>query len=84
MNSLEKRDFIHNHLHQVDENLLNEVYEKLHSYINEEHLSDELTDALDKGIESLDQGRGSSHEEVMERMKKKYPKLIKWEKLPEY
>jgi len=77
MDSLEKRDFIHNHLHQVDENLLNEVYEKLHFYINEERMSDKLMDALNKGIESLDQGRGSSHEAVMERMRKKYPKLIK-------
>lgn len=77
MNSLEKRDFIHNHLHQVDQNFLNEVYEKLHSYLNEEYMSDELKDALNKGIESLDQGRGSPHEEVMVRMKNKHPKLIK-------
>ena len=40
-------------------------------------MSEELMDALNKGIESLDQGKASSHEDVMERMKKKYPDLIK-------
>lgn len=29
MNVVEKRDFIHSHLHQADENTINEFYEKL-------------------------------------------------------
>ncbi|PTN02226.1 hypothetical protein [Mangrovibacterium marinum] len=29
MNVIEKRDFIHSHLHQADENTINEFYEKL-------------------------------------------------------
>lgn len=29
MNIIEKRDFIHSHLHQVDEGVINEFYEKL-------------------------------------------------------
>jgi len=29
MNTLEKRDFIHSHLHQVDDILINEVYKKM-------------------------------------------------------
>ena len=77
MNLLEKRDYIHSHLHQVDEEIINEVFERLYSLIDEEEMSNELKKALNKGIESLDQGRSSTHEEVMARMKKKYPKLIK-------
>lgn len=29
MNVIEKRDYIHSHLHQVDESVINEFYEKL-------------------------------------------------------
>lgn len=29
MNVIEKRDFMHSHLHQVDESLINEFYETL-------------------------------------------------------
>ena len=29
MNLVEKRDYIHSHLHQVDEGLINEFYEML-------------------------------------------------------
>lgn len=34
MSLLKKRDFIHSHLHQVDENLINEVYQKMHSHLD--------------------------------------------------
>ncbi len=30
MDIIEKRDFIHSHLHKADENTINEFYEKLH------------------------------------------------------
>jgi hypothetical protein len=81
MNIIEKRDYIHSHLHQVNDNILDELFEKVASYFKESpadiDLSPELKDALTKGIESLEKGKSSSHHEVMERMKKKYPKLIK-------
>jgi hypothetical protein len=35
MNSIEKRDFIHSHLHQVNEPELNELYSKMLSVLNE-------------------------------------------------
>lgn len=35
MNVIEKRDFIHSHLHQVKEPVINEMYNKLLSLFNE-------------------------------------------------
>ena len=29
MNALEKRDYIHSHLHQINENLIDEVFQKM-------------------------------------------------------
>ncbi|MDA3891883.1 MAG: hypothetical protein PF517_09500 [Salinivirgaceae bacterium] len=79
MNVIEKRDYIHSHLHQIDDRIINEVFNKIHSYIDDksDNLSEELKVALDQGLESLEQGKSSSHEDVMTRMKKKYPSLIK-------
>jgi hypothetical protein len=34
MNLIEKRDFIHNHLSKIDEQLVNEVFEKLKAAID--------------------------------------------------
>ena len=34
MKTIEKRDYIHRHLHQIDENLVNEMYEKIRSLID--------------------------------------------------
>lgn len=33
MNVVEKRDFIHSHLHEVGEEIVNEVYSKIHSKV---------------------------------------------------
>ena len=35
MNEVEKRDFIHSHLHQVGEPVINEIYDKMLSLLNE-------------------------------------------------
>lgn len=35
MKTVEKRDYIHSHLHQIDENLVNEMYLKIRSLIDE-------------------------------------------------
>ncbi len=37
MNLVEKRDYIHSHLHQVDEEIVNAVYSKIHSRIKNEN-----------------------------------------------
>ncbi len=42
-----------------------------------EELPEDLKSALNQGLESLKKGKSSSHEEVMARMKKKYPNLHK-------
>jgi hypothetical protein len=35
MNVIEKRDFIHSHLHQVNEPVINEIYIKMTTLVNE-------------------------------------------------
>jgi len=35
MNAIEKRDFIHSHLHQINEPAINEMYDKMLSLYNE-------------------------------------------------
>jgi BMFP domain-containing protein YqiC len=79
MRIVEKRAYIQNHLHQIDDSLIDEVFNKIYSQIGNEtqELSDELKSALDKGLESLDRGKISSHEDVMVRIRTKFPTLIK-------
>jgi ADP-heptose:LPS heptosyltransferase len=60
MNTIEKRDFIHSHLHQVDESTVDEFFKKMLSLLNKPgvELTDELKGALDQAIKSLDEGKG--------------------------
>ena len=37
MGTLEKRDFIHSHLHQIDEEFINEVYQKMQAKIENDN-----------------------------------------------
>jgi len=77
MNTIEKRDFIHSHLHQVDDPLIDDFFTKMLSLLNKPgvKLTDELKSALDQAIHSLDEGKGIPHKKVMSEMKKKYPNL---------
>ncbi len=77
MDTIEKRDFIHRYLHKADEELLNEMYDKIFSLFkgHEIEMNDELKDALDSSIKSLDQWKGIPHEEAMANMKKKFSHL---------
>ncbi len=77
MTIIEKRDFIHSHLHQINDAIINELYEKIHADIDRDELSQELKNALDKGICSLENRNRTAHEGVMRKMKAKYPDLIK-------
>lgn len=77
MNVLEKRDSIYSHLHEINDKIINETFDKIYTKIESNNLTDELKNALDKGIESLDQGKSSSHEDVMARMRSKFPNLVK-------
>ena len=79
MNTVEKKDFILDHINKISDDVINDIFDRIRSYFEkeEEELSEELKAALDKGIESLEEGKSSTHEEVMNRMRKKYPDLIK-------
>lgn len=56
MNLVEKRDYIHSHLHRIKEPAVNELYEKLLSY---------LEDALmEESEEEIRNGELTSHEEL--------------------
>ena len=48
MNVIEKRDFIHNYLHRVKEPVINELYDKMLSLLNES-LIEESEDDIKNG-----------------------------------
>ena len=59
-----------------------DIIEKLEQLLKEEkarqdnlELDDNIKEAIDKGIKSLDEGKGIPHEQVMKKMKKKYRHL---------
>jgi len=61
MNIVEKRDYIHSHLHQVKEQAINELYDKLLSY---------LDDALiEESEEDIKNGNLISHEALKQEVR---------------
>ncbi len=46
MNTIEKRDFIHSHLHQVNEPAIDDIYEKMISILNESLIEESEEDIL--------------------------------------
>jgi hypothetical protein len=66
MNVVEKRDFIHSHLHQVDESLINQFYETLRK---EEVLKTKLINRAEKSEKDIDTGKVFSRTEVEKRTK---------------
>ncbi len=54
MNKVEKRDFIHSHLHQVGEPVINEIYDKMLSLLNES--------LIEESEEDIKNGNLVSHE----------------------
>ena len=61
MNVIEKRDFIHSHLHQVDEGLIDQFYELLRK---EEILKTKLVDRARKSENDIIEGKIFSREEI--------------------
>ena len=47
MDLVEKRDYIHSHLHQVSEPAINELYEKLHSFLDDSLMEESEGDIRD-------------------------------------
>ena len=64
MNVVEKRDFIHSHLHRANENTINEFYEKLHK---EEVLKAKLESRAQKSESDIQSGRVFSRAEIEQR-----------------
>ncbi len=66
MNLVEKRDFIHSHLHQVDDNIINHFYETLRK---EEVLKEKLITRAEKSESDIHAGKVFTREEVEQRAK---------------
>ena len=64
MNLIEKRDFIHSHLHQVDESLINEFYEMLRK---EEILRAKLINRAHQSENDIQSGKVFSRSEIEQR-----------------
>jgi len=64
MNVVEKRDFIHSHLHRANENTINEFYEKLRK---EEVLKAKLESRAQKSENDIRSGRFLSRAEIEQR-----------------
>lgn len=64
MNVVEKRDFIHSHLHRANENTINEFYEKLRK---EEVLKSKLESRAQKSERDIQSGRVFSRAEIEQR-----------------
>ncbi|MCW3808143.1 hypothetical protein [Plebeiibacterium marinum] len=65
MNIVEKRDFIHSHLHRANERTINEFYEKLRK---EEVLQEKLESRALKSEKNIQLGRVFSREEIEQRI----------------
>jgi len=61
MNVAEKRDFIHSHLHQVDESLINQFYETLRK---EEILKTKLISRAEKSENDILAGKVFTRTEI--------------------
>lgn len=65
MNVVEKRDFIHSHLHKIDEETINDLYEKLQ---NGEVLKEKLTSRALKSEDDIKSGNVFSRSELEKRI----------------
>jgi hypothetical protein len=64
MNLIEKRDFIHSHLHQVDESLINEFYDMLRK---EDVLKTKLINRAQNSENDIKNGKVFSRAEIEEK-----------------
>ncbi|HZK96789.1 MAG TPA: hypothetical protein VFC67_21505 [Prolixibacteraceae bacterium] len=64
MNVVEKRDYIHSHLHQVDESLIDQFYETLRK---EEVLKTKLSGRAEKSENDIQSGKIFSRADIEQR-----------------
>ena len=68
MNIIEKRDYIHNHLSQADEQIIDELFEKLRSLFEKDTvLKTKLTSRAKKSEENIRSGKLFSRQEAEKR-----------------
>lgn len=67
MNLVEKRDFIHSHLHEVDERLINEFFERIRK---EEVLKSKLIRRAQQSETDIKEGKVYSRTEIEQRTNK--------------
>ena len=83
MNTIEKRDYIHSHLHQIDEKAIDEMFEKLQFFINEKELvigydvrtghpmtKSEFKKEIKKRDEDIEAGNYITHDDLKKESKK--------------
>lgn len=58
MNTVEKRDFIHRHLHRVKDTVINDIYDKMVSFLHES--------MINESEEDIKNGDLISHESLKE------------------
>jgi hypothetical protein len=64
MNVVEKRDYIHSHLHKVDESLINQFYETLRK---EEVLKTKLISRAEKSEDDIQSGKLFTRADIEQR-----------------
>lgn len=64
MKAVEKRDFIHSHLHRANEKTIDEIYERLRK---EEVLKTKLESRARKSENDIQSGRVFSKEEIIQK-----------------
>lgn len=64
MKVVEKRDFIHSHLHRANEKIIDEIYERLRK---EEVLKTKLESRARKSENDIQSGRVFSKEEIIQK-----------------
>ncbi|MGM0407513.1 MAG: hypothetical protein ACQERU_05990 [Bacteroidota bacterium] len=68
MNIIEKRDYIHNHLSQVNDKIIDEFFEKLRSFFEKESvLQSKLESRAKKSEKNIKAGKIYSREEIEKR-----------------
>ena len=77
MNTAEIKLELFRRIDGLTDKQLEEAYQYLLSFLNKSDANPELKSGIERALKDVEKGRVSSHEDVMKRMKKKYPNLIK-------
>ncbi len=78
MDTTKLRERLHSYIDQLDESFLKALYAMLEEYTKGEvKLTEAEKKAVDEGLADIEKGNVYTHEEVMERLREKYPHLHK-------